>query len=58
MGAHYHTYERLYPYCSNDSFVLNPPPYDVDNDDKCIISIVEGIAGNDDKIVETYPNVK
>ncbi len=26
--------------------------------DNCMISIIEGIAGNDDKIVETYANVK
>jgi hypothetical protein len=30
----------------------------VNNGEKCIISIIEGIAGNDDKIVESYPDVK
>jgi hypothetical protein len=54
IGAHYHTYERLYPYCKNETFSLIPPPYSDVSLKDCIVSIVEGIAGNDDKIVEVY----
>lgn len=58
IGAHYHTYERVYPYCPDGTFDLKPAPYYIDQNFKCIVSIIEGIAGNDDKIVETYPQVK
>jgi hypothetical protein len=41
LGAHYHTYERIYPYCQNKTFLVNShSPYHVENDDKCIISII------------------
>jgi len=46
IGAHYHTYERIYPYCQNKTFSMTKSPYNVQNDEKCIISIIEGIAGN------------
>ena len=58
IGAHYHTYERIYPYCQNETFSLIKSPYKFQKDDNCIISIIEGIAGNDEKIVEIYDNVK
>lgn len=54
IGAHYHTYERLYPYCKNGTFSLVPPPYDSESLKECMVSVIEGIAGNDDKIVEVY----
>lgn len=35
-----------------------PSPYYADKMGDCMVSILEGIAGNDDKIVETYDKVK
>ena len=32
IGAHYHTYERIYPYCQNDTFSKTESPYNVQND--------------------------
>lgn len=37
---------------------MTQSPYKFNTDNDCILSIVEGIAGNDEKIVESYPNVK
>lgn len=53
MGAHYHTYERVYPYFSNNTFKKVESPYvwnqggASDPADNTLLSIVEGIAGND-----------
>lgn len=54
IGAHYHTYERIYPYIKGGDFKLIPGPYNLTRSTKDLISIVEGIAGNDKSIVETY----
>lgn len=27
IGAHHHTYERVYPYCQNNTFQIIKPPY-------------------------------
>lgn len=54
IGAHYHTYERIYPYIKGGDFKLIPGPYNLTRSTKYLISIVEGIAGNDKSIVETY----
>jgi hypothetical protein len=27
IGAHYHTYERIYPYYDNETFLNKPSPY-------------------------------
>jgi hypothetical protein len=57
IGAHYHVYERIYPYCQNGTIQQIESPYDL-KDSNCIVSILEGIAGNSDKIVETYDNLQ
>lgn len=57
IGAHYHTYERVYPYCQNKTFSLIKSPYNLKNE-KCIVSIIEGIAGNEQKIIDSYEDVK
>ncbi len=41
-----HTYEREYPYCQNDTFLIEDSPYNLSNKN-CFISIIEGAAGND-----------
>lgn len=58
IGAHYHTYERVYPYCKNGNFSTVSSPYYANKLGDCMVSILEGIAGNDDKIVETYDKIK
>ena len=54
IGAHYHTYQRIYPYIKGGDFKLIPGPYNLTRNTKYLISVVEGIAGNDKSIVETY----
>jgi hypothetical protein len=54
IGAHYQTFERLYSYCKNGTFSLVPSPYRNSSLKDCMVSIIEGIAGNDEKIVEVY----
>lgn len=52
IGAHYHTYERIYPYCQNGTISKVQTPYTYSKKEQnCMISVVEGIAGNDVKIV-------
>lgn len=51
IGAHYHTYERLYPYEKGGNFTEIPSPYDLTNETNYLPSVVEGIAGNDKSIV-------
>lgn len=50
IGAHYHVYERLYPY-NGYTFIKEESPYKFTADKKYLISLVEGIAGNDKSIV-------
>lgn len=54
IGAHFHTYERLYPFFKGNQFKKIMPPYSLTNSTKYLVSIVEGIAGNDEIIVEFY----
>jgi hypothetical protein len=54
LGAHYHTYERIYPYLRGGNFTLIPQPYSLTPSTKYLPSIVEGIAGNDKSIVDSY----
>jgi hypothetical protein len=60
-GAHYHTYERDYPFYFNQSFTKVKSPYTwtqggkKDYHDNTLLSIVEGIAGNDREIIMEYP---
>lgn len=49
FGAHFHTYQRLYPYYKNDTFSKDPDNYR--SDKGYIISIVEAVGGNDRDIV-------
>ncbi len=51
IGAHFHTYERLYPYRKGGQFAKILPPYSLSKSTKYLVSIVEGIAGNDELIV-------
>lgn len=61
IGAHYHTYERVHPYFYNETFVKKSSPYvwseggEANYLDNTLLSIVEGIAGNDREIIMTYP---
>lgn len=54
IGAHYHTYERIFPYIKGGDFKLIPGPYSLTKNTKYLVSVVEGIAGNDKSIVESY----
>lgn len=54
IGAHYHTYERIYPYIKGGNFKISPSPYNMSRSSKYLVSVVEGIAGNDKSIVEEY----
>ena len=47
IGAHFHSYERLYPFFKGNQFKKMMPPYELTKTSKYLISIVEGIAGND-----------
>jgi hypothetical protein len=47
IGAHTHTYERLYPYYKGEVTPLDGPYHNIDS----LIPIVEGVAGNDKDIV-------
>lgn len=40
IGSHYHTYERIFPYCKNDTFSFTQSPYNFNSDSNCILSIV------------------
>jgi hypothetical protein len=50
LGAHYHSYQRTFPYLKDGTFSNQKDNYRAD--DGYIISIVEGVAGNDRDIVE------
>lgn len=51
LGAHYHTYQRIYPYLRNASFSKQASNYR--SNEEYLITIVEGVAGNDKDIVES-----
>lgn len=55
LGAHYHTYQRIYPYLANDTFTQQSKDYKAG--EPYIISIVEGVAGNDKDIVESIATI-
>jgi hypothetical protein len=50
IGAHYHTYQRIFPYLPDGSFSQQTD--DFRSNQNQIISIVEAVAGNDKDIVE------
>lgn len=54
IGAHFHSYERLYPFFKGNEFKKIMPPYNFNRTSKYLISIVQGIAGNDELIVQFY----
>lgn len=56
IGAHTHSYERNYPYFRNGSFVPLESPYN--SEDSYLISVVEGVAGNDRSIFTVMPEKK
>lgn len=47
LGAHTHTYERQFPYFKGNVTPLEGPYHNIDS----IVSVVEGVAGNDKDIV-------
>ena len=49
VGAHTHSYERNYPYFKDHSFMTLEGPYTEDSG--YILSVVEGVAGNDKDII-------
>jgi hypothetical protein len=49
VGAHTHSYERNYPYFKNHTFVPIESPYTPNGE--FLISVVEGVGGNDNDIV-------
>jgi len=51
FGAHDHSYQRSLPIYPNGTFSKKSNNYH--SDDGYIISIVEGVAGNDEGIVES-----
>ncbi len=51
LSAHVHTYERIYPYCQNKTYLMKPSPYEFTEKDNCMVTIVEGTAGNDRNLV-------
>ena len=53
LGAHTHSYERIYPY-KNGQFALTEGPYSTR--DKQLLSIVDGVAGSDTSIITQIDN--
>ena len=56
LGAHTHSYERNYPYYKNHSFVRSESPYSENGE--FLVSIIEGVAGNDRSIFTVMPETK
>lgn len=56
IGAHYHTYQRAYPYLKDNTFSIQTGNYRSNED--YIISVVEGVAGNDKDIVESIQTIE
>jgi hypothetical protein len=55
LGAHDHSYQRLYPYQKDDTFSAQKDGYNSNGD--YLISIIEGVAGNDIEIVESIDTI-
>ena len=51
IGAHWHTYERIKPYLIGGNFTTDDQPYKINKNTQSLISVVEGISGNDKSIV-------
>lgn len=56
LGAHYHSYQRIYPYTKGDKFINQSQNYT--SDGGYLITIVEGVAGNDKDIVESIDTIE
>ena len=56
LGSHYHTYQRLYPYRKDGTFSNQADGYA--SNGNYLISVVEGVAGNDRDIVESIKKIK
>lgn len=56
MGAHYHTYQRIHPYQRDNTFIKVEGDYKTHQ--KYLVSIVEGVAGNDKDIVESIDKIE
>ena len=57
LGAHFHAYERLYPYIGNGKTTKIDPPYNMTSKTNYLPSLVEGIAGADHGIVDSFPEI-
>lgn len=56
LGAHTHSYERNYPYFRNKTFQKIESPYS--KKEEYLISIVEGVAGNNVSIINYMPIIQ
>lgn len=56
VGAHTHSYERNYPYFKDHSFLTVESPYHAEGG--YLISVVEGVGGNDKDILTVMPEQK
>lgn len=56
LGAHYHTYQRIHPYQKDNTFIKIEGDYKTNQ--KYLVSIVEGVAGNDKDIVESIDKIE
>lgn len=53
LGAHTHSYERNYPYFKDHTFLSMEGPYEASAG--YLVSVVEGVAGNQISIAESMP---
>jgi hypothetical protein len=57
LGAHVYTYERIYLFCKNGTFITQEP-FESSEEDNCLASIVQETPGNDVEIFESYNGIK
>lgn len=55
IGAHWHVYQRLYPYAKKDKFIIQEGNYR--SDQGYLISIIEGVGGNDKDMVDSLDKI-
>lgn len=56
LGAHWHVYQRLYPYIKGDQFLIQEGSYK--SDQGYLISIIEGVGGNDKDMVDSLDKIE
>ena len=56
LGSHEHTYQRMHPYRKDDTFSMDEKDYSLEGN--YLVSIVEGVAGNDKEIVESIDTIE